>query len=112
MKDFLLETFPNPERKGCPDDKTIEALAEDKLPADHPARLHVGSCSECYAEYRHYRLDWEEANTMTASKVSPQVKRSWQLRSVPLALAASLLLMSGGGYVVFRHFQAAPVSRS
>ena len=41
MKDFLLETFPNPERKGCPDDKTIEALAEDRLPTDHPARMSV-----------------------------------------------------------------------
>ena len=68
MKDFLLETFPNPERKGCPDDKTLEALAEDRLPAEHPARLHVGSCSECYAEYRHYRLDWEESNAVASTR--------------------------------------------
>ena len=104
MKDFLLETFPNPERKGCPDDKTIEALAEDRLPAEHPARLHVGSCSECYAEYRHYRLDWEESKAaadprpndsgsgpmenrpLTAAQVTKM-----RFRAVPLALAASLI---------------------
>jgi hypothetical protein len=111
MKDFLLETFPNPERKGCPDDKTIEALAENKLPVDHPARLHVGSCSECYAEYRHFRRDWEETNAATVSQTPPQAKRSWQLKAVPWAVAAAMLLMFGGGYFAFRHYQLAPVAR-
>jgi hypothetical protein len=111
MKDFLLETFPNPERKGCPDDKTIKALAEDKLPPDHSARLHVGSCSECYAEYRHFRQDWEEANATTAFFDRSKVKPSQQLKSVPWAIAAALLLMFGGGYLSFRHYRSAPVAR-
>ena len=93
MKDFLLDTFPNPERKGCPDDKTLEALAEDRLPAEHPARLHVGSCSECYAEYRHYRLDWEELKVGADARssasgpveVAPQAKKTWRFGAVPLA---------------------------
>jgi hypothetical protein len=116
MKDFLRETFPNPERKGCPDDKTLEALAEDRLPAEHPARLHVGSCSECYAEYRHYRLDWEESQAAASSRSpgrgevalhnSARVRKSWRLRAVPLALAASLIVMCSGGYVAFRHYHA------
>jgi hypothetical protein len=116
MKDFLLETFPNPERKGCPDDKTLQALAEDKLPADDPARLHVGSCSECYVEYRHYRLDWEEAKAAelgkresTADPVemppsgADRVRTKLRLRAVPLSLAASVLVMCGG--VVAYRFQ-------
>nr|AOS95247.1 hypothetical protein [uncultured bacterium] len=111
MKDFLLEAFPNPERKGCPDDKTIKALAEDKLPPGHPARLHVGSCSECYAEYRHFRQDWEEANVTTAFFDRSKVKPSRQFKAVPWAVAAALLLMFGGGYVAFRHYQSAPVAR-
>src|ERR1700688_963314 len=86
MKDFLLETFPNPERKGCPDDKTLEALAEDRLPAEHPARLHVGSCSECYAEYRHYRLDWEESKEAEAASVTSVLGPNDDISSaVPLA---------------------------
>lgn len=121
MKDFLLETFPNPERKGCPDDKTLQALAEDRLPAEHPARFHVGSCSECYAEYRHYRLDWEESKPAAsprnsdaisgAVEVAPsnsaRVTTISRLRAAPLALAASLIVMCGGGYVAYRHFRSA-----
>jgi hypothetical protein len=120
MKDFLLETFPNPERKGCPDDKTLVALAEDRLPAEHPARLHVGSCSECYAEYRHYRLDWEESKAAASTGFSDavsapvegppsspvRVPKISRLRTVPLALAASLIVMCGG-YMVFRHYHSA-----
>ena len=111
MKDFLLETFPNPERKGCPDDKTIQALAEDKLPPGHPTRLHVGSCSECYAEYRHFRQDWEEAKGTTSFFDRSKVKPSQRLKAVPWAVAAALLLMFGGGYVAWRHYQSAPVAR-
>jgi hypothetical protein len=121
MKDFLLETFPNPERKGCPDDKTLEALAEDRLPAEHPARLHVGSCSECYAEYRHYRLDWEESKATASTRnsdalsgtveVTPsssaRVPKTSRLRAVPLALAASLIVMCSGGYLAIKHYHAA-----
>ena len=126
MKDFLLETFPNPERKGCPDDKTLEALAEDRLPAEHPARLHVGSCSECYAEYRHYRLDWEESKAVASTpnseaisgpiEVTPsnsaRVPKTPRLRTVPLALAASLIVMCGGGYAAYRHYHPADAPRS
>ena len=112
MKDFLLETFPNPERKGCPDDKTIQALAEDKLPPDHPARLHVGSCSECYAEYRHFRQDWEEANATTTFFDRSTVKPSRKLKAVPWAVAAALLLMFVGGYVAFRHYRSVPGVRA
>src|SRR6202007_512884 len=121
MKDFLLETFPNPERKGCPDDKTIEALAEDRLPTDHPARLHVGSCSECYAEYRHYRLDWEESKAAADPRLKDSgsgamengpitaAQLSKRFRVVPLAWAASLILMCGGGYLAFSHYHSANI---
>ena len=117
MRDFLLKTFPNPERKGCPDDKTLEALAEDRLPADHPVRLHVGSCSECYAEYRHYRLDWEKSNAAatlrnscpgeSAPSISARVRKPSRVRAAPLALAASLIVICSGGYVAFRHYHSA-----
>jgi len=62
MKDFLRETFPNPERKGCPEEDVLQALAEDRISPNDPALLHVGSCSECYAEYLHLRQDVQEAS--------------------------------------------------
>ena len=74
MKDFLQESFPNPERKGCPDEDVLQALAEDRILANDPALLHVGSCSECYREYLHLRREIEEAktqdsNTQSGSKI-------------------------------------------
>jgi hypothetical protein len=63
MKDFLRESFPNPERKGCPEEDTLQALAEDRIRPNDPALLHVGSCSECYAEYLHLRQDFEESQS-------------------------------------------------
>ena len=61
MKDFLRESFPNPERKGCPDEDALQALAEERIVPDDPTALHVGSCSECYIEYLHLRHELEEA---------------------------------------------------
>ena len=61
IKDFLRESFPNPERKGCPDEDVLQALAEDRITPNDPALLHVGSCSECYQEYLHLRREFEES---------------------------------------------------
>ena len=63
IKDFLRESFPNPERKGCPDEDILQALAEDRIAPNDPALLHVGSCSECYREYLHLRREIEEAQS-------------------------------------------------
>ncbi len=59
LNDFLLEMFPNPGRKGCPDEVAMQALAEDRITPEGPTTLlHVGSCSECYREYQHFRREW------------------------------------------------------
>ena len=82
MKDFFLEANPNPDRIGCPEERTLRALAEDRLPASHPARLHLASCSECFAEFRGFRGDWEQA-------------RRKRRRIIGWAVAASLIVASG-----------------
>ena len=110
LDDFLLEAHPNPERKGCPDDETLRALAEDRLPPGQPVLQHLASCSECYAEYRNYRQDWKELGGKDASRaVSPIPGRHWLARAKPLywAIAAVLLLCIGGGVVVYRDHQQA-----
>jgi hypothetical protein len=117
MKDFLLEAFPNPERKGCPDENTLKALAEDRLPANDPVRLHLGSCSECYAEYRHYRQDWEESkHGESLSQIEEPVTKTLPISSrhrfrLPLSIAAAVLVMCGGvaGYRFQRTRQVAGV---
>ena len=76
MKDFLREQFPNPERKGCPDEDVLQALAEDRIAPNDPALLHVGSCSECYTEYLHLRREIEEERLKNHSNVLPFPDRS------------------------------------
>src|ERR1700744_5737927 len=90
MKDFFLEANPNPDRIGCPEERTLRALAEDRLPASHPARLHLASCSECFAEFRGYKGDWEQ-------------NRKKRLEVIGLAVAACLLVMSGIGLQQYPH---------
>jgi hypothetical protein len=90
MKDFFLEANPNPDRIGCPEERTLRALAEDRLPASDPARLHLASCSECFAEFRGFRGDWEQS-------------RKARRRVIGWALAASLIVASGVGIWEYLH---------
>jgi hypothetical protein len=82
IRQFFLEANPNPERQGCPDEKTLRDIAENRLPADHPARLHLASCSPCFAEFRSFKVQVENA-------------RSSRRRILAWAIAACLLLAVG-----------------
>lgn len=119
LNDFLLESFPNPERKGCPDEKTLRAFAEGRLPPGDPILRHVSSCSECYDEYRHYRQDWKEAiSTAEAGSKSQQPDRLHPItipkkpampvptsrnKGIPWAIAVCVLVVLGGGFYVTEH---------
>lgn len=105
IRDYFLDAHPNPERIGCPDEKTLKDLAEDRLPLEHPARLHLASCSECVAEYLGYRGEWKQAQGEPASldktftrpaPTSPLPRKSQTLGKWAYALAASVLLIVGG----------------
>ena len=120
MKEFLLETFPNPERKGCPDEKSIQAIAEERAPLTEQIGLHIGSCSECYAEYRNFRQDWDEglketppsvrAIEMPRAAIAPTRARP---RLVTIGIAASLLVVCSSGYVFYKgHHQTESIARS
>lgn len=50
VRDMLRRTYPNPERVGCLDQSTLEAIARGELPPDHPGHAHVMECSPCYEE--------------------------------------------------------------
>jgi len=50
VRDMLRKTYPNPERIGCPDQSTLEAIARGELPPDHPGHAHLMECSPCYEE--------------------------------------------------------------
>jgi hypothetical protein len=94
IKNYFLEANPNPERIGCPDEATIKALAQDRLPASHPGRLHMAGCSDCFAEYRGFRLKWLE-------------RRKGRRRVLSWAIAASLTLFAAaGGIWEFQHLRS------
>ncbi|RRA50376.1 hypothetical protein [Acidipila sp. EB88] len=105
IRDYFLDAHPNPDRIGCPDEKTLNDLAEDRLPLEHPARLHLASCSECVAEYLGYRGEWKQAQGEPASMVKAasqpaptplRPRQSLTLGKWVYALAASVLLIVGG----------------
>lgn len=50
----ILRDYPNPERKGCPGDAVLRALATRPLSEsidDDPNWQHVTHCAECYREF-------------------------------------------------------------
>ncbi len=63
IDEFFLEANPNPERVGCPPEDIMKLIAEGKLRADHPARAHLATCSECFAEFQSFRLEASDAIT-------------------------------------------------
>ncbi len=91
IRQFFLEANPNPERQGCPDEKTLRDIAENRLPAEHPARLHLASCSPCFAEFRSFKVQVENA-------------RSSRRRNLVWVIAACLLLAVGiyGSSLLFK----------
>lgn len=91
IRQFFLEANPNPKREGCPDEKTLREIAENRLPADHPARLHLASCSPCFAEFRSFKAEADTA-------------RSSRLKILAWGLAACLVIALGvyGSRVLLR----------
>lgn len=58
-----LNDFPNPDRVGCPPDKTVlKAIAAKTLPLSDPAWRHTARCSPCFREVKAF-----EAEAKTAS---------------------------------------------
>jgi len=90
IRQFFLEANPNPERQGCPDEKTLKDIAENRLPLKHPARLHLASCSPCFAEFRSFKEQYDAA-------------RSLKRRVLAGAIAACLVVAAGiyGSRVLF-----------
>jgi len=85
IKEFFLEAFPNPDRIDCPSEETLVALAEERLLPGDPARLHVASCSECYAEYRGYCLEFQKKHEtgLEIRKKEPSMKWSSIAADIP-----------------------------
>jgi hypothetical protein len=60
IRKYFLEANPREDRRGCPDEDTLKAIAEKRLPLNHPARLHLASCSPCFVEFRALKMAAED----------------------------------------------------
>ncbi len=69
IEKFFLQANPNPEREGCPGWETLKAIAENTLPIQHPARLHLASCSPCFGEFQQLK----EAHRASGQKFKRKV---------------------------------------
>ena len=57
LRDIFATDFPNPERRGCPEnvEAKLKALAwRRKFPEAQELISHLGSCSPCYQEHAHF----------------------------------------------------------
>ncbi len=69
IRQFFLGAFLNPQRVDCPGEEVTMALAEERLPPDHPACLHVASCSECFAEFTGSILELKKTGDSNSIRV-------------------------------------------
>jgi len=57
---FFLEANPREDRRDCPEEAVLQAIAENRLPLNHPARLHLELCSPCFAEFRGFKMEAQD----------------------------------------------------
>ena len=86
IRKFFLRANPNPNREGCPGSAVLKAIAENTLPPNDPARLHLASCSPCFTEFR-------------SLKESSEIAKRKRLY-IWLAIAATILIVTVVGFSI------------
>jgi hypothetical protein len=97
IEKFFLKANPNPERTGCPGRDTLKAIAENTLSLQHPARLHLASCSPCFEEFQQLK-DLHRASRLKVKK------------NILLATLAASFLLGGVGFRLLIRNASAPVA--
>src|SRR4051812_1972097 len=63
FQEAALNDFPNPDRVGCPSDKTVlKAIALKTLPLSDPAWRHTARCSPCFREVKAFEDEAKSAS--------------------------------------------------
>jgi hypothetical protein len=72
FQEAALNDFPNPDRIGCPTDKSVlKSMAAKTLPLTDPAWRHAARCSPCFREIKQFEADlkrsrWGKATALAA----------------------------------------------
>src|SRR6185312_14417908 len=89
LQEEILTKYPNPERRNCPGEAVLKALAarplDQSLDGD-PNWQHVTHCSECYREFLGFRSALTGRN-----KVRKETLR-WGLAGVAVLVALAIFL--------------------
>jgi CHAT domain-containing protein len=99
-RSYLCTAFPNPDRRGCPADTALCAMASDPLASPH-VEDHVSFCSPCFVRYMELLDDVrQKENDKAGSWV-----RSWNHSRVTWFGIAVLVLVAIGTYTVSKHLR-------
>ncbi len=55
LQEAILRNYPNPERRGCPDQSSLRVAANRRLPHEDPLWQHITHCSPCYQDFLEFR---------------------------------------------------------
>lgn len=95
LQDSILRDYPNPERKGCPGDAVLKALAErplDQAVEDDPHWHHVTHCSECYREFLTFN------NAFRRAAKAKRARAGWTLAAGLVVVALGLIFAVRQGW--------------
>jgi hypothetical protein len=104
IQDSILRDYPNPERKGCPNDLVLKDLAErplDQSVESDPHWYHVTHCSECYREFLKYNSSFRQRVRAQRTRIF------WGLAVAAVAIIVAILIgLPKGGWFSNRHQNA------
>ncbi len=86
VQETILKNFPNPERKGCPEDGVVREVARRRELIEDESWQHITHCSPCYATFLKYK---------------DQFRLSRRRRGLGFILGAAFLIILGLSVTVF-----------
>jgi len=111
---YLSESFPNPERAGCPQDHILGLFARNPREGDPSIADHVTCCSPCFNAYTAY-LEHARAEATASRQTTRAMWIRWSLVSASLAIALLIvvyaLLMKTQNEPSITHNRPAPISQ-
>ena len=107
-RSYLSETFPNPERKGCPPNNALRVLASRPTDTDESISNHLTCCSPCFNAYM-VHLAHGRAELIESQKIR---RATWVTRSLVTAGVLAILMIAL--YVFFnrRHMEPTVAPRA
>jgi hypothetical protein len=98
-RSYLSEAFPNPERKGCPPDDALRALASGSTQSDKTISNHLTYCSPCFNAYMAH-LAHARAEAVQSQRIR---HATWIRRSLVTAGVAVMLIVAVYLFFTRRH---------